>query len=96
MYVNTDVAYFQAYTSGAVLKSSTYTAAGSADTDYDISGYKTADGRVVVCYEGGCDATPGTGALQDGMDATMYLSVTSTSAGSDGWLRNLVFLRRLR
>ncbi len=83
------------YNSGGVATSSTVAAAGLADTDYEIKMTHSSGGELVCCFEGTCDATPGTGAIMDDINATLYLAGTN-AAGTNVHVEKPRFTRGLR
>lgn len=91
--IDSDLVYCDVYTSAGVQKTSSVAAAGNANTDYSVGCYHHADGRIAACYEGSC-GTETADALNTTPDTTSNLT-SNASTGTNTWIRDLVFLRRV-
>lgn len=89
-----DTLTLSVFDSAGAEKTSTVAAAGNADTDYDIVLKKNAMGQIWACWEGTCDATPGTAALTDGVGSEIVIGSDGTTGG-DVWVRDLKIYRRV-
>ena len=94
MFFTSDVLYCDVYDSAGTQKRSSVAAAYNADTNYPVRMSNAAGGVIQSCFDGVCDATPGTGATTDGIGSELNFCGTNT-ASSDIWIQDPVISRRL-
>jgi hypothetical protein len=94
-YLHADTVAADVYDSAGAAKSTSVAGACNADTDFEVGLWRTDAGVTAACYEGTCDASPATGAIQI-TPATIVELASDSASGYDIWVNDLQFLRRYR
>lgn len=90
-----DQVEFKCYDSAGVAKNATVVAAASADTEYTVYAYHTAEGQAAVCWNGTCGAEVAA-CHQDGKHANFYIGYSGTNYAAESYIKNVEFYRTVK